>query len=528
MVCVQAERILPAEVLDALPYRVVVLDPEGNIISSNMLWRQFAKDNGILDLSVVEDTNYLEVCRRSAITDPIAKAALTGIESVQKCKTNTFQLEYPCHSPTENRWFIMSTSAIPHREGYVVVSHVNITDRVLAEASLLESKKLIRLEQEAKEAAMAAERSKTQFLASMSHEMRTPLTSIIGFSNLLKRNGYSREQRLKFVDSIESSSQLLKSLIDDVLDLAKIDAGRTEVRKERFNLYRELESIVTAIRFIAKNKQISITQVFDRNIPQTIETDVYILRQILNNLLVNAVKFTPDHGGIDITSRMEGRHLLIDIKDSGAGILEEDKERIFELFEQGNLQRNIKQNGIGLGLPISKKLAKFLKGDVELVWSEANVGSIFRLKLPLDYDNTISETECEDRENATIHPIERPLAGMRILLAEDSPPIQELIKATLVPAGGYVEIVNNGAECIEKIKDNKFDLVLMDMQMPGIDGLQATRLLRDSNYRLPIIAISAWITDSDKKRCLDAGCTNFINKPFEISKLLSVVQLYKK
>lgn len=394
--------------------------------------------------------------------------------------------------------------------------HIDIDSAKQLEASL----------SEAKQTAEAATRAKSEFLANMSHEIRTPLTAILGYADLLREEGevtLSPERRMEMVDTIRGAGQHLMTVINDILDLSKIEAGKMTVEKIETPLVQILHEVQSLIAPRARGKGVAMTTRFDTPVPERIKSDPTRLRQILMNLVGNAAKFT-EAGSVTMATRMEQGRLVIDIEDTGPGMTLEQASALFSAFSQADSTVSRKHGGTGLGLTICGRLAGLMDGSVTLVSTEVGAGSCFRLDLPMEgasdapLVNSFDVVQCRN-EKAVRTTV--ALQG-RILLAEDGVDNQRLIAHHLRRAGAAVEIAENGRRALEMLEapGAAFDLLLTDIQMPEMDGYTLARTLRERGNRIAIVALTAHAMPEDRQRCTDAGCDDYASKPIEKSALL--------
>ncbi len=384
--------------------------------------------------------------------------------------------------------------------------------------------------QNAKRNAEAANLSKSEFLANMSHEIRTPLSSMLGFTELLRRDIGSPEQKETYLETITSSGRHLSALIDDILDLSKIEAGHMEFERVSCSPHQIITEVLSVLRVRAQEKSLRLEGVWTSPVPEWIETDPARLRQLVMNLAGNAIKFT-ERGGVKLVASIawdspEPR-LLIEVHDTGIGIPADRIDRVFLPFEQADSSITRRFGGTGLGLAISRKIVEGLGGEIS-VESELGQGSVFRVKLltgPLDKTRVLTAPPSEALMAADAS---KPaslisLAGVRVLLVEDGQSNRELISLVLQEAGAKVTCVENGQYGLETASRDPFDLILMDMQMPVMDGYTATERLRERGCTLPIIALTAHAMRGDREKCLQAGCSGYLSKPIDIDELLRTV-----
>jgi signal transduction histidine kinase/CheY-like chemotaxis protein len=390
----------------------------------------------------------------------------------------------------------------------------------------------------AKEAADAANRAKSEFLANMSHEIRTPMTAILGFADLMLEHEQSTSDRLNSLNTIRHNGAHLLNVINDILDLSKIEAGEMRMERISCSACQIVAEVASTMRVRAKERNLTFEVKLDGTIPQTIQSDPTRLRQILTNLAGNAIKFTETGWvrlavGLFDPADSANPRLRFDVLDSGIGMTTEQIARLFQPFVQGDSSTTRRFGGTGLGLTISRRLARALGGEIT-VESAPGQGSRFTLMMPtgslagVKLISQISEV-IAGRDGAQ-SPETVPL-NYRILLAEDGPDNQILISLFLRGAGAQVTVAENGRIACEKVAqaisapcDGGFDLILMDMQMPELDGYDATAKLRSLGYAGPIIALTANAMAADRDKCIQAGCTDYLSKPVSRPLLLEAVR----
>jgi PAS domain S-box-containing protein len=421
----------------------------------------------------------------------------------------------------------LTISPIKDSDGHLVgASKIlrNITGRKRAELDL----------SKAKESAESANRAKSEFLANMSHEIRTPMTAIMGFTDIILQPNQSDAERLECVQIIRRNSVYLLELINGILDLSKIEGGQMTVESLPCEVTTLVADVVAVARPRALEKGLEFEVIVKCPIPRFIQTDPMRLRQILSNLLGNAIKFTPA-GKITMTFCSEGPeagHLLcVEVTDSGIGMTAEQIARLFRPFSQADESITRKFGGTGLGLTISRQLARLLGGEIE-VDSKPGIGSSFTLRVE---GGSFAAVEMLNKLDETMFPSaapsdnwhDVPLHG-RILLVEDGRDNQRLLSTHLRCCGAEVVIAENGQIGVDLEAESSFDLILMDMQMPVMDGYTATSKLRSRGCTIPIIALTANAMAEDRKKCEASGCSDYLTKPVEREVLLKAVSKHLK
>ena len=487
-----------AKILDVNPFMAVLLDYPREHFWGKELW----------EIGVFKDAE-------------ASKTAMATLQRLGRIRYEDLPLEHKDgrHIPVE---FVSNV----YREGRRNVIQCNIRD-------ITDRKRLTQALTEATREAETANQSKSEFLANMSHEIRTPMGAILGFADMLLHKSAEECSQAGCVQIIQLNAFHLLELINEILDLSKVEAGQMKVERVTCDLPEMLSEIVELMRPRAAEKGLAFGVTFQGPIPHLIQTDPLRLRQILVNLLGNAVKFTQS-GRIDMRVADEGAGgpkilLRVNVIDSGIGMTPDLVGRLFIPFTQGDASITRKFGGTGLGLTISRQLAKLLNGDVT-VTSQPGIGSVFTLQV--DGGSSAGVEQLEGLTEATLPSTVDQQADTnirlngRILLVEDGADNQRLLRMQLGDAGATVTSALDGRIAVDLATAQSFDLILMDMQMPIMDGYAATKELRLRGLTTPIIALTAYAMAEDRKKCLAAGCSNYLSKPVDEEKLLKTVNEY--
>jgi len=380
--------------------------------------------------------------------------------------------------------------------------------------------------------ALAASQQKSSFLANMSHEIRTPLTSIIGYSERIRFDkAKNRDEEKHMLDIVLQNGNHLLHLINDILDLSKVEANMLEIEKNDFSIIKVVEHARRLLKDRALEKNIELEINYSLPIPEKIHNDAIRTKQVILNLASNAIRFT-DYGKVVINISYEQKEdmLVIDIQDSGIGMSEEELEKLFKPFSQADVSISRRFGGTGLGLTISKRLIELMHGDIT-VQSVKGIGSRFTCKFKAGFDYAENKYITELNKADLVSPeYEQPLEGIslkgKILLVEDTYEIRALVKAYIEDYGIHIDTAENGKEGLDLALTNSYDLVLMDIQMPVMNGKQAIVELRKQNYSKPVIALTADALTEHATEFSDIGFTEILTKPIIINELISCIQRY--
>lgn len=427
-------------------------------------------------------------------------------------------------------WLMNFHPLVDETEAVWAVSCIiqDITDRKQLEETLRKSE----------QAALQANLAKSEFLANMSHEIRTPMAAIAGYADMLLERLQEPDDR-QCVIVMKRNGEYLLELINDILDLSRIEAGKLEVELEPVSLPVLIGEIQSLMHVRAQEKELDLTVKFVGKVPETIQTDSIRLRQVLINLLGNAIKFT-DEGevrlGVRLISDSEPPEIEFAVQDTGIGIPEEQQKKLFKPFSQGDTSVTRAYGGSGLGLAISKRLVGMLDGSI-WVTSEVGEGSVFHVRLPLDSLDGVPLIEPDlttlSAEETAAESDVLPVLNCRVLVVDDRREIRHICQHFLEKAGATVQLAQDGQAGVDAIlaareSDAAYDVILMDMQMPRLGGLEATAVLRAQGVETPIIALTADAMKGDREQCLQAGCNDYLSKPIDHAQLVEIVWKYSR
>jgi signal transduction histidine kinase/DNA-binding response OmpR family regulator len=419
-----------------------------------------------------------------------------------------------------------------HRDERVMLSAfahslAGAMERMRSQRSLDQAR---RRSHEALARAEAASEAKSEFLANISHELRTPLTAIVGYADLAAREATSHQERMRMCGRIQHSSDFLLGLINDVLDLAKIESGKLVMAQDEVSVAQLVGEVVQSLDCIAQEKRLALAVDVSRDVPPWITSDAMRLRQILVNLVANALKFT-HAGGVTIevhyapTPGPAGGSLRLSVRDTGIGIPRERMAELFRKFSQ--VHRDLGYGGTGLGLAIVLHLVRLLGGDVR-VESELARGSTFTVELPVSLPSADNRCIAERAIAAPAAALPTMPPGTRILVADDNEDNREIFRLALVAAGAEVTTVRNGQQALDELlasesRSQPYAMALMDMNMPAMDGYQAVRFYRKQGGAMPIVAVTAFSMASDRNKCIAVGCDGYLSKPIRPDALVHEV-----
>lgn len=426
-----------------------------------------------------------------------------------KVKTQEGQMALRNYEVIWEPWLNLAGDA----EGIMVVA-LDITAQVSAR------ERVEKLAYEADTANIA----KTRFLANMSHEIRTPLGAMLGFTELLKDNSLSASDRKTYHEIVHRSGHALTELIGDILDFSKIESGLLEVEKSPLHLQKLVDEVASLLRLKAEEKSLELKIIAEPGVPEVILSDSSRLRQILINIVGNAIKFT-QQGSITLTQKIvrnsDGRAMLeFTVADTGCGILKDQQHRLFRPFTQADNSMTRRFGGTGLGLELSRRLAEALGGTVKLQSSTPGVGSTFVITVAAGEAEVPQPTKPLIKNQIAVDDDELSLEGKTVLVVDDSSDNQLLLQRILQRRKAKTEVASNGLEALTKTSERDFDFILMDIQMPVMDGFEATTKLRAKGYSKPIIALTAHATKEDRAKSLAAGCNDHLTKPVNVLNLL--------
>jgi signal transduction histidine kinase len=418
----------------------------------------------------------------------------------------------------------LSDGEVPNIQSSRVKEAEQLRESLLSAGELLkrrekERNELLTQAEAARQDSERANHAKTDFLANMSHELRTPLGVVLGFADILASETLSPKEKAENLQILRRNGQHLLRLIDDILDLSRVEASKLTIETIDFSLPDLISSVISELKPLAQEKNIQLSVCSEGVIPEIIRSDPLRLRQIVFNVVGNAIKFT-ESGRVDLFLKANGKDLYVTVHDTGIGLSAEQAKKIFTSFTQADSGHTRKYGGAGLGLALSKRIAQLLGGDIQLVESTPGKGSTFEIHVQF-------EIGADQKVSAKFDYAGDLFAGslekVRVLVGEDSPDYITLMSAYLKRAGANVSIAENGTQVLEKLKDQDFDVLLVDIQMPEMDGYEVVKRLRMAHYRGPIIAVTAHALTEQKEKALSMGYSDYVTKPLEPRRLVTTV-----
>jgi PAS domain S-box-containing protein len=504
------------EIINVLPQLVWVTDPEGRIVYCNQRWIDYT------GLSAAD----IAGVKLKTIFHPEEMETLSELweEHLKSGKFFEFQFRLRERHAELYRWHLCRAVPVYGRNNIVtqwIGTNTDIDDQKRAEEQLIV----------ARNQAEDANKAKSEFMANMSHEIRTPLNAIMGLASILGRSTPLSGKQREFINTLQTSADFMLTMINDLLDISRIEARTIVFEKIPFDLSHIMDEIMSMMRNDCREKGLELT-VDTRCIQDRIlEGDPARLRQVILNLCSNAIKYT-ESGGVHITvicqpvTKEGTQHISIAVADTGIGIPEDKRDVIFEKFVQGDMSVNQKYGSTGLGLAITRTLAESMGGTIT-VESELGKGSTFTLSLELP---VIKITQPDRFNHAAVNNLSKPAEDQKVLVVEDYAPNALVAGSFLEELGYRYDIASNGRDAMNKVKEAHYKAVLMDVQMPGMNGLETTQAIRTyenllGKEHIHIIGVTAHAMPGDRERCLDAGMNDYISKPFspnELKKKLSV------
>jgi signal transduction histidine kinase/CHASE3 domain sensor protein/ActR/RegA family two-component response regulator len=520
-------KVFNQAILDSLSAHIAVVDKNGNIKAVNGAWKKFSNENGKENGTAFDyvGDNYINVCDTPDITDPLTREIAVNLKKLLDGEINDFSVEYPCHSQSEERWYLLNATALKTPEGGAVIAHTNITERKKAETEL---EKLFAREQEARREAETANRMRDEFLATVSHELRNPLNAILGWGRMLQKSRLDDENKAKAIETIVRNAESQNHLIEDLLDVSRIITGKLRLDIQPINPSEFVEAAIETARPAAEAKEITLKTEIDYN-ANKINGDPNRLQQIIWNLLSNAIKFTPKHGEVSVRVGCDDSMIRIDVADTGIGIPEEFLPHVFDRFSQADASSIRKFGGLGLGLAIVRHITEMHGGTVEVASEGENKGATFTVKLPImavpvqaERVESISHLEIQDLQPKT----NVDLNGVSILVVDDEQDTRHLLRQILNHFGAEVKIAGSASEGFEKFTAAKPDILVSDIGMPEEDGYSLIRRIRNlpgEQGKTPAVALTAYARPQDRLKALNAGFQMHISKPVEPDELAAVI-----
>ncbi len=457
-------------------------------------------------------------------------------------QSRPYNLDVKCNHPDgEMRYLNMIGRAEQTKEGQVTRIYgavIDITERKTIEEKLVEQNQALEDAIAVAQAADSANQAKSEFLANMSHEIRTPMNSVLGVSQLLSETELNPEQE-KLLETLRSNGENLLGLIDDILDLSKLEAKKLQLESREFNLDTLGDNLKDLYEVQMQKKQLEFAVEIDADVPRNVIGDEFRLQQVLSNLLSNAIKFT-ESGKIIVAiscspEQRDDSHTLLrfEVQDTGIGITSQAQEKLFQPFTQADTSTTRQYGGTGLGLTISRRLVQLMGGEIgvtsrrEETSAPNEQGSTFWFTLPLevtvDLDATTKGTNSDTQSSTT------SLANLKVLIVEDREDNRYILQLMIEKLGCQIAWVENGQRAIEHLVDNNYNIILMDCQMPVMDGYEATQMIRQREQERKhtvIIGLTANAMEGDREKCLAAGMDDYLSKPIMYDALTRVLSYW--
>lgn len=525
-------------ILDSLAEHIAVLDKTGKIVAINKAWEDFALQNGIGpdELHSTIGTNYLEVCEAaSGDCSEEATIVCSGIRSVLNGVVDHFRLEYPCHSPTEEQWFLLQVTPLMHAGGGAVISHLNITERRRIEARM---SALLAEAELAKESAESANRAKDEFIAQITHDLRSPLSAVLGWAKVLKNKKASEQIREEAIQTIIQSAEKQTNLIEDLLDVSRMTAGKLHLDIVPVSLGAVIQSAMDVMRPACEAKEIDCTTELATD-ADAVTGDPARLEQVIWNLVSNAVKFTPNKGQVKVRLERADPYVRVTVSDTGRGIKAEHLPFIFDRYWQPESSGDKRKSGLGLGLSLVKHIVELHGGTVSVESDGEDKGSTFIINLPyrairLQQEPVAIAAEADLADDAEQELFleaamsSSVLDGVVVVVVDDESSARELVAEILRQHGAIVKKADSAAAAFELIRaaPRVPDLLVSDISMPDEDGYMLIRkirnLPRDEGGAIPAVALTAFGRMEDRVRALSAGFQMHLPKPVEPTELALV------
>jgi len=460
------------------------------------------------------------ITQEARIVNELFDTRLTALHTILETASNKLSLIEANIEDKKDIYFYAQVFAL-----FFIIFSLIYTSNPIRKQILFNNKELEEASREASKMAVRAaqaSKSKSEFLANMSHEIRTPLNAILGFIDLLKEKEEDKE-KLKYIATVQSSSNTLLGIINDILDFSKIESGNLGIDKVDFNVDAEFSTLVELFKAKASEKSVNLTLIMDDNMPAALNSDPLRIKQVIANLLSNALKFTPRNGKVALNIGYKNKQLVVSVKDSGIGVPKDKQKHIFKAFSQAESSTTRKYGGTGLGLSISSRLISMLGGKLKLE-SEEGKGSTFSFAIDVEIGKYKKAT-------STLKPETLNIQDKKILLVEDNKANQMFMSLILKKFKLQFEIANDGLEAITAFENGNYDLILMDENMPNLNGIEATKRIlaiekEQALNHTPIIALTANALKGDREKFLDAGMDEYLTKPINKEKLAETFKAF--